>query len=109
MIRIVDRRRARRAIMGGLLFVGLIAMAARAGEAQLRDGGPTRGDAAAPVTLIEYSDFTCGYCVKFFRDTWPRLHSKYVATGKVRFIYRDYPRANSGAGLDAAVAARCAG
>ena len=109
MTQTVDRRRGRRAIMGWLLLVCAIAISSGRAEAQLRDGGPMRGDAAAPVTLIEYSDFTCGYCVKFFRETWPRLHSKYIATGKLRFMYRDYPRANSGAGLDAAVAARCAG
>jgi protein-disulfide isomerase len=68
-----------------------------------------RGDPNAPVTLIEYSDFTCGYCAKFFRETWPRLASKYVATGKVRFLYRDYPRDPNGPGMMAALAARCAG
>lgn len=75
----------------------------------VRDDGRTRGSAKAPITLIEYSDFTCGYCQKFFHETWPRLQAKYVETGKVRFLYRDYPRANKGLGLDAAVAARCAG
>ncbi len=68
-----------------------------------------RGQANAPVTLIEYSDFTCGYCLKFFKDTWPRIQARYVDTGKVRFLYRDYPRADQGPGFDAATAARCAG
>lgn len=68
-----------------------------------------RGQANAPVTLIEYSDFTCGYCLKFFRETWPRIQARYVDTGKVKFLYRDYPRADQGPGLDAALAARCAG
>jgi protein-disulfide isomerase len=71
--------------------------------------GRVRGEANAPVTLIEYSDFTCGYCLKFFKETWPRLQARYVDTGKVRFLYRDYPRADQGPGLDAAAAARCAG
>ncbi len=71
--------------------------------------GRTRGDAGAPVTLIEYSDFTCGYCVKFFRETWPRLHEKYVKTGKVRLLYRDYPRDPEGPAMTGAIAARCAG
>ena len=71
--------------------------------------GRVRGQANAPVTLIEYSDFTCGYCLKFFRETWPRIQARYVDTGKVRFLYRDYPRADQGPGVDAAVAARCAG
>ena len=68
-----------------------------------------RGQANAPVTLIEYSDFTCGYCLKFFKETWPRIQARYVDAGKVRFIYRDYPRADQGPGVDAATAARCAG
>jgi protein-disulfide isomerase len=59
--------------------------------------------------LIEYSDFTCGFCKKFYRETWPRLQAKYVEAGKLRFLYRDYPRAFQGSGLDAALAARCAG
>ncbi len=68
-----------------------------------------RGQTDAPLTLIEYSDFTCGYCLKFFKETWPRIQARYVDTGKVRFLYRDYPRADQGPGLEAAVAARCAG
>ena len=71
--------------------------------------GRTRGNPKAPVTLIEYSDFTCGYCVKFFRETWPRLREKYVDTGKVRLLYRDFPRDPEGPAMTAAIAARCAG
>ncbi len=78
-------------------------------EALVRDDGRMRGSAKAPVTLIEYSDFTCGYCQKFFQETWPRIQAKYIDTGKVRFLYRDYPRSDQGPGLDAAIAARCAG
>lgn len=68
-----------------------------------------RGQANAPVTLIEYSDFACSYCLKFFLETWPKIKAQYVDTGKVKFIYRDYPRADQGPGVEAAVAARCAG
>ena len=68
-----------------------------------------RGNLDAPVTLVEYSDFTCGFCLKFFKETWPRLQARYVDTGKVRFLYKDYPRADQGPGVAAAVAARCAG
>lgn len=75
----------------------------------LVDDGRIRGRTDAPITLVEYSDFTCGYCLKFFRETWPRLQAKYVDTGKVKFVYRDYPRADRGPGVEAAVAARCAG
>jgi protein-disulfide isomerase len=68
-----------------------------------------RGNLDAPVTLIEYSDFTCGFCLKFFKETWPKIQARYVETGKVRFLYKDYPRADQGPGVTAAVAARCAG
>jgi protein-disulfide isomerase len=92
-------------ILVSLMLVPL----ATAGVGEVTDDGRIRGRVDAPVTLIEYSDFTCGYCVKFFRDTWPKLQARYVETGKLRFVYRDYPRADRGAGVEAAVAARCAG
>ncbi|RMH05571.1 MAG: hypothetical protein D6704_09345 [Nitrospirae bacterium] len=75
----------------------------------LRDDGRIRGHAHAPVTLLEYSDFTCGFCTKFFRETWPRLWAEYVQIGKVRLVYRDFPRSLQGPSLDTALAARCAG
>ena len=81
----------------------------QAGAGSVTEDGRIRGRADAPITLIEYSDFTCGWCAKFFRETWPRLQAKYIETGKVRFVYRDYPRSDEGVGVDAAVAARCAG
>ena len=86
-----------------------LAQLVEAGAGVTMEDGRVRGRADAPITLIEYSDFTCGYCAKFFQETWPRLQAKYIETGKVRFMYRDYPRADQGIGVDAAVAARCAG
>ena len=81
----------------------------QAGAGSVTDDGRIRGSADAPITLIEYSDFTCGYCAKFFKETWPRLQARYIDTGKLRFVYRDFPRADQGVGVEAAVAARCAG
>ena len=93
------------AAAGVLLFAQLTQVAA----GSITDDGRIRGNADAPITLIEYSDFTCGYCAKFFQETWPRLQVKYIDTGKVRLVYRDYPRSDQGVGIEAAVAARCAG
>jgi protein-disulfide isomerase len=92
----------------GALLLTLVQLA-EAGGGAVTDEGRIRGRADAPITLLEYSDFTCGYCGKFFRETWPRLQAKYIETGKVRFVYRDYPRSDQGIGVEAAVAARCAG
>ena len=74
----------------------------------VRENDVVRGDPRAPVTLLEYSDFTCGFCEKFFHETFPLLLSKYVETGKVRFVYRDFLRSPVGPALNAAQATRCA-
>ncbi|MGW6821383.1 DsbA family protein [Streptomyces sp. NPDC055005] len=49
------------------------------------------GRADAPVVLIEYSDFKCGYCGKFARDTEPELVKKYVEAGTLRIEWRNFP------------------
>ncbi|MFF3618227.1 DsbA family protein [Streptomyces sp. NPDC002467] len=49
------------------------------------------GRTDAPVVLIEYSDFKCGYCAKFARDTEPELVKKYVADGTLRIEWRNFP------------------
>lgn len=90
-----------------LVLVGGSAVYADA--ASVAEDGRAQGKTDAPLTLIEYSDFTCGYCLKFFKETLPKLQANYIDTGKVRFVYRDYPRADRGVGVEAAVAARCAG
>ncbi len=96
-------------IVGGVLLIALSWGKGQASDFLVRDGGRTRGNPQAPITLVEYSDFTCGFCLKFFQETWPRIREKYIETGKVRFLYRDFPRALQGPGVDAAIAARCAG
>jgi len=75
----------------------------------LREDDRVRGNQQAPVTILEYSDYTCGYCEKFFEETWPLLYSEYIKPGKARLIYRDFPRAISGPSINTAMAARCAG
>jgi len=92
-----------------LLCLVFTAGPAAGGPVSVNDDGRVQGKKDAPLTLIEYSDFTCGYCLKFFKETLPKLQATYIDTGKVKFIYRDYPRADRGVGLEAAVAARCAG
>ncbi|WP_406452687.1 DsbA family protein [Streptomyces sp. NBC_00876] len=49
------------------------------------------GRADAPVVLIEYADFKCGYCGKFARDTEPALVKKYVDNGTLRIEWRNFP------------------
>ena len=50
-----------------------------------------KGDAGAPITVIEYASMTCGHCASFHVNTWPAIKRDYVDTGKVRFIVREFP------------------
>lgn len=49
------------------------------------------GDPDAPNTIIEYASMTCSHCAAFHNDAWPELKEKYVDTGRVYFIFREYP------------------
>jgi len=104
-MRIATLMRLARLLGVVLLIVGAVDV--RAGS--VADDGRVQGKADAPLTLIEYSDYTCGYCLKFFRETLPKLQATYIDSGKIKYVYRDYPRADRGVGVEAAVAARCAG
>ena len=52
--------------------------------------GPVRGNEKAPVTLIEFSDFQCSFCWRFWKETLPLINEKYIQTGKVRFLYHHF-------------------
>jgi protein-disulfide isomerase len=55
------------------------------------DKGPVRGSESARVTLIEFSDYHCPFCARYFRETWPQLDAEYIQTGKVRYVFKDTP------------------
>ena len=65
------------------------------------------GDAKAPVTIIEYASMTCPHCAHFQETTFPELKKRYIDTGKVRYIFREFPLDNLAAA--AFMLARCAG
>jgi protein-disulfide isomerase len=49
------------------------------------------GDPDAPVTIIEFSDYECPFCGKFWSETLPSIKSEYIDTGKVKLVFRDFP------------------
>lgn len=55
------------------------------------EGYPFRGDPKAPVTMVEFSDFQCPFCARYFVQTEPAINESYVRTGKLRVIFRDFP------------------
>jgi protein-disulfide isomerase len=65
------------------------------------------GDPNAPVTIIEYSSLSCPHCASFHSDVLPGLKERYIETGKVRMVFRDFPLNESA--VDAAVIAHCSG
>jgi protein-disulfide isomerase len=65
------------------------------------------GDPQAPVTIIEYASLTCPHCAQFHTEVLPELKERYIAPGKVRLIYRDFPLDQRA--LTASVLAHCAG
>jgi protein-disulfide isomerase len=66
-----------------------------------------QGSPTAPVTIIEYASMTCSHCATFHNTTYPVLKSRYIDTGKVRYILREFPLDPLAAG--AFMIARCAG
>lgn len=66
------------------------------------------GDKDAPVVMIEFSDFQCPFCRFFWRDTFPSVKSQYIDTGKVKFVYRDFPLSFHPGAMPAAQATECA-
>lgn len=76
-------------------------------EALERGPGPSKGSPDAPVTIVEFSDFQCTFCKKFWRETLPRIEEKYIRSGKVRFVYRHLAILGPPS-VQAAIAAECA-
>jgi len=54
-------------------------------------GARTKGKADAPITVIEMSDFQCPYCRAFATETFPTLDQEYIQSGKVRWIFVNFP------------------
>jgi protein-disulfide isomerase len=68
------------------------------------------GDANAPVTIVEFTDYQCPYCGRHYEQTYPQLLSNYVEAGLVRYVFKDFPLTSiHPQALEAAEAARCAG
>ena len=72
-------------------------------------GEPFKGEKTAPLAIVEYSDFECSHCAQFATEIFPEIDRQYIATGKLRFYFRDLPEPGNAESLLKARVARCAG
>jgi len=73
------------------------------------DDDPFLGSENAKITIIEFSDYQCPFCRRFWTDSLPQLKEEYINTGKVKFVYRDFPLSSIHPAAQAgAEAAECA-
>ena len=70
-------------------------------------GEITLGPPDAKVTVVEYASMTCSHCAHFTVDVWPEFKKKYIDSGKVHYIFREFPLDNLAAA--ASMLARCTG
>ncbi|EJF93035.1 DsbA family protein [Bartonella taylorii] len=92
------------ALANGVKSVSTVDMAELLQSGKVKDR--FEGEENAPVTIVEYASLTCVHCAHFYNDVLPQIRKKYIKTGKVKLIFREYafdPRATAGFML-----ARCA-
>ena len=95
------RLASQRPVQGGIATTGPV-------RASVADA-PMLGRANAPVTLVEFSDYQCPFCQRFFATTLLALKKDYIETGKLRYVLRDFPLEMHPHARKAAEAAHCAG
>ena len=98
-------------LAGGAMLRSLTAAFADPTNEELLRPGPlpdlALGKTDAPVTIVEYASMTCPHCAAFHKSTYPALKERYIDTGKVRFIFREFPLDE--VAVAASMLARCAG
>ncbi|MCC7009976.1 MAG: DsbA family protein [Acidobacteria bacterium] len=72
-------------------------------------GAPALGPADQVVTLVEFSDYECPFCLRHFTQTMPQIETQYIKTGRIRYVFKDFPIDElHPAAIRAHEAARCA-
>ncbi|QTC86840.1 DsbA family protein [Brevundimonas pondensis] len=100
-----------RKLAGAAALSVAMALAACSGK----DAAPAEGDMAlgapegAKVTVIEYASVTCSGCAAWNEQVWPQFKAKYVDTGKVRYVFREFPTPPQDVAVAGFLIARCAG
>ena len=100
----------RRAAAAALLCLGLAASGPlRAAQPLVRPDDMILGSPKAPVTVIEYASASCPHCARFSNEVFPAFKAKYIDTGKVRYVFREYLTEPVEVAAAAFMMAHCAG
>lgn len=103
MLRLLSKMTITVALFGSLMMAAPVSAANLPLEEALKERSMGKTD--APVTVHEYFSLSCSHCAAFHKDTFPQVKTDYIDTGKVRFIFHDFPL--GGLASAAAMLTRC--
>lgn len=105
-------RMSRRAALTAAALAGMVAMSGcggSGGAAASAQGDMALGAAeGAKVTVVEYASVTCGHCAAWQEEVWPEFKTKYIDSGKIRYVFREYPTPPEDIAVAGFLIARCA-
>lgn len=100
----------RRSVLAAAAAVATLALAAcGGGGGAVTADDMSMGKADAPVTVIEYASLACSHCGKWEQEVFPAFKAKYIDTGKVRYVFREFITSPPELAASGALLARCAG
>ena len=79
------------------------------GGSAVTDADMSMGPANAPVTVIEYASASCSHCARWNNDVFPQFKARYIDTGRVRYVYREFLTPPQEVAAASFLLARCAG
>ncbi len=100
--------RAVRALLAALALLLWAPAAVADGLPPVTSADRSIGRADAPVTVVEYASFACPHCASWHEMVWPLFKARFVDTGQVRFVFRNFPTQPAQTALSGAALARCA-
>jgi len=101
--------RGARRLLIGLIALLLLPAASMAARPTLRPDDMTLGNPKARVVVVEYASLSCPHCARFYTSVFPAFRKKYIDTGKVQFVYREFVTSPAEIAVPAAMLARCGG
>jgi len=93
----------------GLTLLALVPAASMSAPTPVRPDDMTLGNPKAKVVVVEYASLSCPHCARFHNTVFPAFRKKYVDSGKVLFVYREFITGPAEVAIPATILARCAG